>query len=466
MTMVKNKTSFHNVDVLKDLQTYAEDVIREYDIPAISLAVWKENTLHQAAAGILNLNTGVTATTDSIFQIGSITKVMTTCLVMQLVDEGKVELDKPVKTYLRDFQVADEEATHRITVRQLLNHTSGMAGDYFPDDLNDQGNLIARYVDRCSLLPLAHPVGKLSSYSNSGFAVAGRLVEVVRGISWYQAMRDYVYQPLGMHHAIAEPRDMIYYRTAIGHVQGDKGEWKVPEQAYLTLGHAPVGSTPMMTAHDLMTFARAHLDEGKSQTGQRWLSPAAIAAMQASEVLLPKHSQVGDHFAGLGWRIATLHNGTRIVSHNGATMGFLSSLQVIPSQNTAFAILINGYNRAVIDLVTETLMAGIAGLDIREPEVNHYPLSNDAIQRYVGTYDSMDRRIDIRCDNQQLNAHIVYKIDPLPPENAVLTPLGEDMFAVYNAQGKRGKNVAFVQDDSGNEMYLLMASRLQRKLAQ
>ena len=113
----------------------------KYQVPAISLAVWHKGQLHQAACGILNLEAGVEATIDSVFQIGSITKVMTTCLVMQLVDEGRVDLDMPVKYYLRDFIIADPEASATITVRQLLNHTSGMAGDFFPDDQGHQGNL-------------------------------------------------------------------------------------------------------------------------------------------------------------------------------------------------------------------------------------------------------------------------------------------------------------------------------------
>ena len=150
---------------ITDLQTFADAQLAKYKLPAISIAVWQGSKMYQAAAGIANLATGVEATTDTIFQIGSITKVMTTCLVMQLVDEGRVDLDSPVKHYLHDFQVADSEATACITVRQLLNHTSGMAGDFFPDDNGHQGNLIARYIDRCNLLPQVHPVGEQFAYS-------------------------------------------------------------------------------------------------------------------------------------------------------------------------------------------------------------------------------------------------------------------------------------------------------------
>ena len=147
--------------LIANLQTYADQALVKHNIPAISLAVWKDGTLHEAAAGGLNINNGLPNTTDTIFQIGSITKVMTTSLIMQLVDEGLVHLDAPVKQYVRDFTIADPEASRSITVRQLVNHTNGMAGDYFPDDRGHEGNLIARYVDRCNLLPLIHPPGKM-----------------------------------------------------------------------------------------------------------------------------------------------------------------------------------------------------------------------------------------------------------------------------------------------------------------
>ena len=83
--------------MLNDLQNYAEKLIKEHNIPAISLAIWRKGKLSEATAGILNLNTNVEANTDSIFQIGSITKVFTTSLVMKLVDQGRIDLDKPTK---------------------------------------------------------------------------------------------------------------------------------------------------------------------------------------------------------------------------------------------------------------------------------------------------------------------------------------------------------------------------------
>ena len=95
-----------------------------------------------------------------------------------------------------------QHATDTITVRQLLNHTNGIAGDYFPNDIHEEGPHIARYVDRCAQLPLVHPVGEGFSYSNAAFANRRSLGRSGQsGISWYDAIEEWIYKPLGMNHA-------------------------------------------------------------------------------------------------------------------------------------------------------------------------------------------------------------------------------------------------------------------------
>ena len=93
-----------------DLDRRLADFMASHQIPGVSIAVWHRGTLHRAAAGVLNVNTGVEVTTDAIFQVGSITKLFTAALVMQLVDDGLVDLDAPVRTYLPGFALADEAA--------------------------------------------------------------------------------------------------------------------------------------------------------------------------------------------------------------------------------------------------------------------------------------------------------------------------------------------------------------------
>lgn len=102
-------------------------------IPSASIAILAGDEVVERATGVLNLRTGVAATTDSVFQIGSITKVWTATLVLQLVDEGLLDLDEPVRTYLPAFRVADDHASMIITPRHLLSHTSGLEGDLFAE---------------------------------------------------------------------------------------------------------------------------------------------------------------------------------------------------------------------------------------------------------------------------------------------------------------------------------------------
>ena len=454
-------------NILADLQAYADQAIVKHNIPAMSVAIWKDGVLTQAAAGCLNLNTGVEATTDSIFQIGSITKVMTTCLVMQLVDEGKVNLDKPVVHYLRDFMIADAEATQTITVRQLLNHTNGIAGDYFPDDEGHQGNLIARFVDRCSFLPLMHPVGEMFSYSNAAFCVAGRLVEVVRGISWFQAMKEYLFEPLGMEHSIADPKDMIRFRTAMGHIFDgeDTDRWVLPERAYLSLGQAPVGSTPAMTAENLIRFARAHLEGGVNQQGESWLSPESVKQMQVPQIELPKASQLSAKQAGLGWGMSSYHAGNiKTIGHGGGTLGFLSMLQVIPEQNAAFAILTNGVRPSAIGGLTADLLSAVTGLDLKEPEPASITPTAD-LEQIVGDYECLDTLIKVTSTDGKLMANILYKLDPLPPLDIELRHVEDLSFAAYNSKGERCLAIAFLKpDESGVPEYVFNGGRLNRRI--
>lgn len=452
---------------LQNLQDYVEENVSFYQLPALSIAVWHKNKLHQAASGCLNLNTGVEATVDSIFQIGSVSKVMTACLVMKLVEQGRLALDAKVQHYLPDFMLADHHAAAQITVRQLINHSSGIAGDFFPDDSGHQGNLIARFVDRCSFLPVIHPVGEMYSYSNTGFAIAGRLIEVVSGISWFQAMERYIFQPLGMDHALVDPAETVRFRTAMGHVY--KGErCELAERAYLPIGMSPVGSVATMRPKDLILFARAHLEGGLNSQGQRWLSAESVAAMQEMQMPCPDLSQVSEKGAGLGWHLLKNRTSkTGFLSHFGATSGSLAALQVFPEQQAAFAILMNGFKSAAIKKLSLDMTHILLGEDMREPSPSPATVSLQRLRQVVGDYECLDSLIQVRLDNDnKLSAHIVMKIDPVPPADVSLIPLDENCFAMLGKEGRHDGNLAFVDDDkdTGTPRYLFNGGRLSERL--
>ena len=447
----------------RNLKDWLEALTDKHEVPGVSLAVWKEGSLEKWANGLVCVDADLTIKDDAVFQIGSITKVITTCLVMQLVDEGKIDLEMPVKRYLRDFMIADTEASETITVRQLLNHTSGMAGDLFLQDQGDDGNLIARYVGHCNRLPLIHPSGARYSYSNSAFVTAGRLVEVVRGVSWYQAVDDCVFKPLRMNHALADPNDLFHYRVARGHVWGGKS-WILSPKHWLPKGMAPSGSTLTMTASDLILFARAHLEDGKTGSGKSWLSKSSVQAMQNLEMALPQTSQTVHRYAGLGWGLRQYQPEGRVVyGHTGATHGFCSSLQVCPDKNAAFAVLINGVAPAALEAIQADLIKQVFDIDLpAEPAIDHSVTLTPTQRLVAGRYESMDKLIVIQLESDQLVAHLEYKIDPLPPETLKLYPITDQCYACETLEGARRRNWAFVtgDDPASHPVYLFDGSRL------
>ncbi len=125
------------MSTLQDVEAWINEqlpkLIERYGVPGAAVAVLADGDVIDQATGVLSTATGVEATPDSLFQIGSITNVWTATMVMQLVDEGLVDIDLPIRHYLPDFRIRDETAAAKITTHQLLDHTAGFEGDIFTD---------------------------------------------------------------------------------------------------------------------------------------------------------------------------------------------------------------------------------------------------------------------------------------------------------------------------------------------
>jgi CubicO group peptidase (beta-lactamase class C family) len=175
-------------------------LIAEHNVPGAAIAVLVGDEICERAAGALNTATGVAATTDSVFQLASIAKAFTATLVMQLVDEGKLDLDRPVRDYLPGFRVADEETSATVTPRHLLSHTAGFDSEPFTESPHGDG-AIEWFVDQHlpTVGQLFRP-GEHFSYSNPGFTLLGRIVEVLRGKPYRRVLREHLIGPLGLEH--------------------------------------------------------------------------------------------------------------------------------------------------------------------------------------------------------------------------------------------------------------------------
>lgn len=360
-------------------------LIEQYDVPGAAVAVLAGGEVVEHAAGLLNMSTGVEATTDSVFQIGSITKLWTSSLVMQLVDEGAVDLDATIRTYLPEFRIADEEAAARITVRQLLTHTSGFEGDVFTETgVGD--DCIEKYLGVLHDVPQLFPPESMWSYNNAGFAVLGRLIEVLRGKPFDACLRTHLIARLGITHAATGPYEAILFRAAVGHIESAPGAGFHPAPVWaLVRSNIAAGSMFAMSPRSLLAFARMHLEDGRAADGTQVLAPGTAARMRAHAVDVPSLGHLGDSW-GLGFERFTTPSGD-LVGHDGNTIGQSAFPRLVPDAGVAVALLTNGGNAGPLfrDVVGRALES-LTGVALPpEPIPATDPARIDA-GRYVGTY--------------------------------------------------------------------------------
>ena len=265
-----------NPDVNGHWAARLRDLATREHVPGAVLGIWAGGRETVAAHGVLNTATGVAVTPDALFQIGSVSKVWTATMIMQLAEERRLSLDTPVARLLPGVALGDPDASEEVTVAHLLTHTSGIDGDIFTDTGRGD-DCLERYVDGLAGAPRIFPPGGAYSYCNSGFVLAGRIIEVLDGRTWDASLRERLTGPLGLGHTVTLPEEAILHSAAAGHRphphQGERvATWGLPR----SLGPAALICS---SASDVLAFARLHLDRGVAADGKRLLSQESVADM-------------------------------------------------------------------------------------------------------------------------------------------------------------------------------------------
>lgn len=369
-----------------DLEPLLDDCMRRHRLPGASLSVLADGRVASAARGILNQRTGVTATTGSVFQVGSITKLYTATLLMRLIEQGRARLDSPVAEVLPAFRVADPEVTATVTLRHLLSHTSGLAGDRFVDTGRGD-DAVRRCVESYHDLGQDLPLGTRFSYSNSGFVILGAVIEQLTGMSWDEALATELLGPAGLADSHTLPERLLGYRVALGHV-GDPPEaapvWGLPR----SLGPAGLLCT---TAPDLVRFAALHLAGGRADDGTAVLSAESVAQMHAEQCSLAGLSGTADGW-GLGWMRFDWDD-RLVIGHDGGTIGQYAYLLVVPDAQVAMALLTNGgMSTDAFRDVARAVLDATCGLRVPDPPAPSGDDSGDAI---VGRFTREGTRLEV-----------------------------------------------------------------------
>jgi CubicO group peptidase (beta-lactamase class C family) len=385
---------------LADLQGLLEEQARDTRTPGMAVGVLVDGSTTVWTTGVESVETGLPVVPETVFQIGSNTKVYVATLAMQLREEGLLHLDDPVVHHLPDLVLSDVTATGALTVRHLLTHTSGLHGDHFGDPSLGWGRHdLAAYVAGLADVPVLHEPGARWSYCNSGFVLLGRLVEVVTGQPFDVALRERLLGPLGAERTRMRPEQIVPLRAAIGH-QRD-GEAVVTTPYGQTPVCAPAGSITVADAGDVLRFVRLHLDGGVTDGGTRLLTADSVALMQQEQVATPTWGAT--HAWGLGWGLRTLHDGTPVIGHGGGTLGQISMLEVVPSAGVAVVVLANSTTSApACEAVTEHVLQQLTGSGLVRRPPSPAPRAELDLAPYAGSYGTGNLRFQVVAEPDHL----------------------------------------------------------------
>lgn len=313
-----------------------------YQIPGLSIGIIKDGQIaYTKGFGLAEVGTERAVTPETVFQLGSVSKMMVGIAIMQLKEQGKIDLDAPVTDYLPYFKMADERYKE-ITIRQILSHRSGLrystgygfywyTSDYQSPEYDD-GSL-ERHVRNLTQVKLQFTPGKSMQYSDLGFEILGDVIAKVSGQNFEAYTQEHIFGPLGMMHTSFMVRDIPPELLAAPHGYGPKVNSFFPYSRQ----HAP-SSHLFSNVDDMLRYALAQLNQG--QLGETRILPAiAYGEMWTAQgdTNLPSP---WERKVGLGWFLGG-QEGPRLVGHGGMDIGFGCGFIMAPDDGLAVVVMVN-----------------------------------------------------------------------------------------------------------------------------
>jgi CubicO group peptidase (beta-lactamase class C family) len=420
------------------------DLLAEYHIPSATIGVLHNGEITELSVGTKDVATGAPATPDTIYQLGSMTKTWTALAFLQLVDEGTLALDEPVRTFLPDFRVADEETTAKVTPRHLLNHTNGIEEDF--GDPGEDDDVYERMVANIAGAGQVHPLGHTHGYSAAlGYAILARIMEVAEGRTWDAIMRDRLFVPLGLTSTSTRPEFVDPSRAATGHIVRSPEEGPITTPVpYLPRMFGPGGNITS-TAREVLAMARLLL--------------SADGEMTRSRVPIPDPYLFGPEWA-LGLIVCDWH-GKTVYATDGSTVGQNARLRILPDADLAITMLTNGgprepfYRRVFNEILSELDAPTIPDLPAPDPALTLDPSRYEGVYERLGTHyevASTAGRLTLTETLNPMEAEFLGKPDRLTHD---LLPISETHFLIPPADPLEDPQTAAIYDfTNGKAQYL------------
>jgi CubicO group peptidase (beta-lactamase class C family) len=367
-----------NVDLtaFPQIDNYISSEMADLHIPGISIAIVQGNQIvHLKSFGIADPSRHL-LTPQTPMLIGSLTKSFTALAIMQLVDAGKIDLDTPAQHYLPWFfilpppetdhldidQNPDSNASSRITIRHLLNQTSGISrstGEKMIADWDSSDSAIEHYVRALGAERMHHPAGAGFEYSNANYITLGMIVQAVSGLSYETYIQEHIFKPLEMHNSCTSQLEAQQHGMSAGYRQWFgfpvlAGDLPYP-RGLVSAGYL------ISSAEDLAHYIIAQMNAGQYKDVSI-VSSQAIETLHAPAVpVAPEgyHRQPSGYY-GMGWYVMEMNN-IPVLVHDGDTPNFHADMIFIPSREWGIVLLVNT-NTVLLGDGIRNLSAGVANI--------------------------------------------------------------------------------------------------------
>lgn len=382
--------------------------MRRHDVVGLSIALVDDQRVVWAEGfGHADKEKGIPATADTLYRVGSISKLFTVTAAMQLAEQGRLDIDAPLMRALPQFSIRTRHAdAGAITLRQLMTHHSGLPRDQAKGMWAARTGPFTDVVDALKERDLAYPPGTVWSYSNVGMTLLGHAVQQAAGVPFADHLRVSLLEPLTMRDSRFEPGPSDSPQMARGYRDGKR--FDEPQ-----LRDLPAGGLNA-SVREMSRFIAMVLAQGKVGN-RRLLQPQTVAQM-----LAPQNTDValdaGFH-VGLGWMLSTLGSSTlqgagTVAHHGGATVVFRAQTYLLPEHKLGVVVLSNSSNaQDVVDrIANQTLALALeAKTGIRQPQADRpapaeATWSTQELDALVGDYVTVAGHVRVQREGQRLKA--------------------------------------------------------------
>ena len=437
--------------------------MKEFNVPGAAVGILHGEETLTKGLGVTNVDHPLPVDDSTLFQIGSITKTFVGTMVMQLVESGKVELDAPIRSYLPQFKVKDHDASERATIRHLLTHTSGWVGDWFPEDLGHGRDAVAKYVETMAETPQLTPLGKVLSYNNAGFNVAGRILEVVTGKTFTDLIKEKLFTPLEMNHTYLLPWELMTYRFAVGH-RVDNNVPKPAQPWSIGLASGPAGGI-VTCVKDMLNYARFQMGDGV-YNGRRILGSESLKALHTPQVWYTPYNGVAHTF----W--VDKHRAAQTLGHGGSTVGQISLLTLVPEHDFGILFVTNSSSGSqVTQKVTNLALSEY--LSLETPKLTPVKTPERKLRELVGKYKAALTSAEVTMSEgklyisqRSLGGFPTRDVPPASPEPS--PPVRYEFYDVDHMVGVdepfKGGLASVLRDPKGGVEWLRIGLRIHKPL--